>query len=61
MSEYLLVGLALVLVIEGLLPFISPKGYRKAALDLARMPDNQIRLVGFSLMLLGVIVLYLVH
>lgn len=61
MSTELLVALALVLVIEGLLPFISPKSYRSAAEQLGRLPDQSLRMFGLALMVLGVILLYVFH
>lgn len=57
----LLVALGLFLVFEGILPFISPEGYRKAAQKLSEMPDQVIRITGGLLMLAGVAALYLVH
>lgn len=54
-------ALALVLVIEGMLPFLSPKGWREAMSQAADLPDNTLRILGFCSMLAGVIVLYLVR
>lgn len=51
-------ALALVLVIEGLLPFISPNGYRKAVIQLAQLNLKNIRLIGFISMLIGILILY---
>ncbi|HEB82092.1 MAG TPA: DUF2065 domain-containing protein [Gammaproteobacteria bacterium] len=61
MWENLLPALALVLVIEGILPFLSPKGWREAVQQASRLSDNALRMVGFSSMLLGVIILYFVR
>jgi uncharacterized protein YjeT (DUF2065 family) len=55
------VGVALVLVIEGILPFLTPKGLRQAYLRVAQLPDNQIRAFGLISMISGVFVLYLVR
>ncbi len=57
MSE-ILSAVALLLVIEGLLPFASPRAYRQAVAQLARLPDRQLRLVGLASMLAGVLLLY---
>ena len=59
--QSLLVALGLFLVLEGILPFISPEGYRRAAQKLSEMPDQVIRVTGGLLMLAGVAALYLVH
>jgi len=61
MWNQLLPALALVLVIEGILPFLSPQSWRRAMVQAAQMPDNALRLLGFFSMLAGVVVLYLVH
>ena len=57
----LLVALALLLVMEGVLPIINPEGMRRAMLMLAQMPDQTLRFVGLTCMVSGVILLYLVN
>ncbi|HEB95493.1 MAG TPA: DUF2065 domain-containing protein [Sedimenticola thiotaurini] len=61
MWHELLVALALVLVIEGILPFLNPAGWRRTMLGAARLDDRSLRLIGLASMVLGVIVLYLVN
>ena len=61
MWENLIPALALVLVIEGMLPFLSPKGWRDAMSQAAQLPDNVLRTLGFVSMLAGVIILYFVQ
>lgn len=61
MASELLIALALVLVIEGLLPFISPSGYRSAVEQLSSLPDQSLRGFGLILMLFGVVLLYVFH
>ncbi len=61
MWQDLVPALALVLVIEGMLPFLSPKGWREAMSQAAQLPDNVLRSLGFASMLLGVIILYFVR
>jgi len=56
-----LTAIALVVVIEGLLPAISPSTYRRAAMQLSAMSDRSIRYTGLSLMIVGAFVLHLVH
>ena len=60
MWEELLSAFALMLVLEGLLPFLSPKGFREKMLMMLQMNDNQIRFASLTAMLAGVILLYLV-
>ncbi len=57
----LLAALALVLIIEGLIPFFSPGGYKSVVAQMASMPDKSLRTVGFVLMLAGVMMLLLVR
>lgn len=55
----LLGAFALMLVIEGLLPFFSPKSWREVFARAMQMSDGQIRFIGLSSMLVGVLVLIL--
>ena len=57
----LAVAIALVFIIEGMLPFISPGRWRKLLIMADQMDDRVIRNVGLGSMLFGVVVLYLVH
>lgn len=59
METNLLLAVALMLVIEGLLPFLAPGMWREAFLRLTQMSDGQIRFVGLSSMLAGLLLLYL--
>ena len=57
----LLVALALVLVIEGIVPFLNPGAMRRALLALAEMNDNTLRFAGLTVMITGCLLLYLVR
>lgn len=61
MGELLLGALALMLVFEGLLPFLSPTRWREVFEKALRMSDGQIRFLGLSSMLLGLLLLALWH
>ena len=54
-------ALALVLILEGLIPFISPGGYRNMVQQMAAMPENTLRFVGLVLFDAGLIALLLVR
>lgn len=54
-------ALALVLIIEGLMPFLSPTAFRRTMAQVAQLPDRQLRTIGFASMIAGVAVLYLVR
>ena len=49
---------ALMLVIEGVLPFLVPSVWREAFRRITQFTDGQIRFVGLSSMLLGLVLLY---
>ena len=53
-------ALALVLIIEGLLPFFSPRGWRRVFEQMIKMSDGQIRFYGLASMLVGLVVLLIV-
>ncbi|MES2887400.1 MAG: DUF2065 family protein [Pseudomonadota bacterium] len=59
MSEILWVALALVLVLEGLLPFFSPALWRRVFERMLALSDSQLRVAGLSGMLLGLLLLWL--
>ncbi len=61
MWESIIPALALVLVFEGMLPFMSPEKWRQAMSQAAQLPDNVLRGMGFVSMLAGVVILYLTH
>jgi len=56
----LLIGLAFLLILEGLLPFISPQLYKKAASQLEDLGEGIIRVVGFVFLISGALILYLI-
>ena len=56
----LCVALCLLLVLEGIGPFISPGGWRGMMQQLSQTDDRYIRIVGLVLMLLGTGLLYLI-
>ena len=57
MADLLLGALALMLVIEGLLPFFSPQTWRDMFERVTRLGDGQIRLIGLTSMLMGLLLL----
>jgi len=59
--QVLPVALALVFIIEGMLPFISPNRWRNMLVMVGQMDDRVIRNVGLGSMLFGIFLLYLVH
>ena len=59
--QVLPVAIALVFIIEGMLPFISPNRWRTLLVMVEQMDDRMIRNVGLGSMLFGVVILYLMH
>ncbi|MDD5299803.1 MAG: DUF2065 domain-containing protein [Gallionella sp.] len=60
MLGYWLLGLAMMLVIEGLLPFLFPELWRETFSKMVLLTDGQLRFIGITAMLSGLLLLYLV-
>jgi uncharacterized protein YjeT (DUF2065 family) len=60
LSQTLLLALSLMLVIEGLLPFISPQMWRQVFARMLAMTDGQIRFIGLASILAGLLGVVLV-
>ncbi|MFZ5593817.1 MAG: DUF2065 domain-containing protein [Pseudomonadota bacterium] len=61
MWQDLMAAVALLLVIEGVMPFLSPQAMRKTWLLMSQMDDRSLRIVGLVSMLLGLLLLKLVR
>jgi uncharacterized protein YjeT (DUF2065 family) len=61
MWQDLLTALALLLVLEGVLPFINPAGLRRSLQMISQLEDSMLRFIGLSVMILGCILLYVVR
>ncbi len=59
-QQLLLTAVALMLVFEGLLPFLAPGLWRETFRRLTEMSDGQIRFIGLTSMLIGLLLLYFV-
>ena len=57
MSFTLLAAFALMLVLEGALPFLAPRAWRETFRRLISLSDGQLRFVGLTSMLIGLILL----
>ena len=55
MADSLLAALALVLVIEGLLPFVAPRLWRESFRKLVELTDGQLRFIGIVSIAVGLI------
>lgn len=58
--ETLIVVLGVVLIVEGMPWFLSPRGTKRMLSELSRMDDNALRAVGLVFMLAGLLLVYFV-
>lgn len=59
MWDDLLLAFGLAMILEGLMPVISPRGWRQAVDQLGRLPDRSIRGFGLVLIVIGGLVFHL--
>ena len=57
----LLAAFALYLVLEGLLPFLSPRGWKQAIAQMTQLSDQQMRMFGLISMVAGLLLLAFVR
>jgi uncharacterized protein YjeT (DUF2065 family) len=55
----LLLALALMLVIEGLLPFVAPRVWRETFRRVTELGDGQLRFIGLTSIIIGLVILVL--
>ena len=58
MFEYLLTAFGLMLVMEGLMPFLLPAAWRASLIRLSQFQYGQTRFIGLTLMLSGLLLIY---
>ena len=54
-------AVGLMLVLEGILPFLNPRAFRRSLVAVARADERALRVVGLLSMLAGVALLYIVR
>ncbi len=57
----ILTAVALLLIIEGMLPFVRPGRYKQLLAQVMRLSDNQLRIFGLSAMIAGLFLLFIVR
>jgi len=57
----ILTAICLVLVIEGILPFLNPAAYKRSVKAITDLPESQLRIFGLSSMIAGVVLLVIVR
>ncbi len=60
MGDYWVAGLALMLVMEGMMPFLFPAAWRETFQRLIQLSDGQLRFMGITSMVCGLLLLYFV-
>ena len=61
MADTLWAALALVLVVEGLMPFVAPRAWRETFRKLTEMSDGQVRFIGLASIALGLAGFLVLH
>lgn len=61
MWDDLWVAMALMLVLEGIFPFLSPGRFKDVLQSILQTDEHHIRVVGLVSMVAGVVLLYLAH
>ena len=61
MADSLWTAFALVLVVEGLLPFLAPQMWRESFRKLVQLTDGQLRFIGLVSIVLGLAGVWLVR
>jgi hypothetical protein len=60
-NDTLLAAVALMLVLEGVLPFLMPSLWRDTFRRLVELSDGQLRFIGLTAMLAGLLLLFMAH
>lgn len=60
MGNNLILAFALMLVLEGIVPFLAPTAWRETFRRLTQLNDGQIRFIGLTAMLAGVVTIMFV-
>jgi len=58
-TEVLVAAVALMLVFEGILPFVAPRFWREAFRKFTELTDGQLRFAGLTSMVIGLLILLL--
>lgn len=61
MWQDFLAAIGLLLVLEGIMPFLSPSRLRRVLLQISQMEEGVLRVVGLISMLIGLAVLYFIR
>jgi len=57
----LITAIGLFLILEGIMPFVNPGGWRQVLETIASMSEQQLRIIGGCSMAIGLLIVYLVR
>lgn len=57
LEQVLIAALGMMLILEGFMPFVFPELWRKTMQQATQLPENQLRLMGLTSMIIGVLIL----
>lgn len=58
MDNIFWIVLGLVLVVEGLMPAVNPRAYRRMVQMLSERDDRSLRMIGLVMMIVGALIVY---
>lgn len=61
MWQDIFTAFALYLIIEGMIPFVGPGRFRQAVIKIAELSDNHLRATGLTVMIAGLVMLFIVR
>ena len=61
MWQELLLAFGLMLILEGIMPFLYPRRWQKMVEMLAQMDPSSMRMAGLASMVMGLVIIYLVR
>lgn len=61
MLHSLFLAFALMLIVEGLMPFVAPGAWRQTMQKVSELADGQLRFIGLTSMLVGLLLLIFFH
>jgi uncharacterized protein YjeT (DUF2065 family) len=61
MWQDILTAFSLYLILEGMIPFVSPKRFRRTVEQIAKLGDNNVRVAGLLAMVAGLLMLFIVR
>jgi len=61
MWQDIFTAISLYLILEGMIPFINPNGFRSFVTRMSGFSDNNLRMIGLISMIIGLVLLFFVR